>query len=118
MQGSRARSASRTSGTAKLSYTGEYVEIVAHRRLAFILLMEDHWYVTTRVMVEITALKTGCELTLVHEDVPSHYAGYTEARWSGILYGLGVTLAAWSTRGLELMAHVWVHCRFPDPAID
>ena len=81
-----------------IEYTGEYVEIVPHRRLAFTLSMEDHWYVTTRVMVEITALKTGCELTLVHEDVPSHYAGYTEARWTGILYGLGVTLAAWSTR--------------------
>ena len=82
-----------------IEYTGEYVEIVPHRRLAFTLSMEDHWYVTTRVMVEIIALKTGCELTLVHEDVPSHYAGYTEARWTGILYGLGVTLAAWSTRG-------------------
>jgi len=73
-------------------HTGEYVEIVPHRRLTFTLSMEDHWYVTTRVTVEITPLKTGCELTLLHEDVPPHYADHTEGRWTGILYGLGVTL--------------------------
>jgi uncharacterized protein YndB with AHSA1/START domain len=77
---------------ATIEYSGEYVEIIPHRRLAFTLSMEDHWHVTTRVMIEISALKTGCELKLVHEDVPSHYADYTEARWTGILYGLGVTL--------------------------
>ena len=84
-----------------LEYTGEYIEIVPHRRLAFTLSMEDHWYVVTRVMVEIAALKTGCELTLVHEDVPSHYADYTEARWTGILYGLAVTLASRSLTQAE-----------------
>jgi len=82
-----------------IEYTGEYVEIVPHRRLAFALSMEDHWYVTTRVMVEIAPLKTGSELTLVHEDVPSHYADHTEARWTGILYGLGVTLDSLSKGG-------------------
>jgi len=80
-----------------VEYTGEYVEIVPHRRLAFTLSMRDHWYVTTRVTVEIVPLRTGCQLTLSHEDVPSHYAEYTEARWTGILYGLGVTLDALST---------------------
>lgn len=50
-------------------------------------------------MIEISALKTGCELKLVHEDVPSHYADDTEARWTGILYGLGVTLDSWSKSG-------------------
>jgi uncharacterized protein YndB with AHSA1/START domain len=82
-----------------VEYTGEYVEIEPYRRLAFTLSMADHWYVTTRVIVEITALKTGCELTLIHEDVPSHYADYTEARWTGILYGLGVTLDSLFRRG-------------------
>jgi uncharacterized protein YndB with AHSA1/START domain len=75
-----------------IEHTGEYVEIVPHRRLVFTLSMEDHWYVTTRVVVEITPLKAGCELTLIHEDVPRHYADHTEGRWTGILYGLGVTL--------------------------
>jgi uncharacterized protein YndB with AHSA1/START domain len=82
-----------------IEYTGEYVDIVPHRRLVFTVAMEDHWYVTTRVTVEINALKTGCELKLAHEDVPSHHADYTEARWTGILYGLGVTLDSRSTRG-------------------
>jgi uncharacterized protein YndB with AHSA1/START domain len=75
-----------------IEHTGEYVDIVPHRRLVFTLSMEDHWYVTTRVTVEIAPLKAGCELTLVHEDVPRHYADYTEGRWTGILYGLDVTL--------------------------
>jgi uncharacterized protein YndB with AHSA1/START domain len=82
-----------------VEYTGEYLEIVRHQRLVFTVCMKDHWYVTTRVTVEIGALKTGCELKLVHEDVPSHYADYTEARWTGILYGLALTLASRSVRG-------------------
>jgi len=75
-----------------IEHTGEYVDIVPHRRLVFTLSMEDHWYVTTRVTVEIAPLKAGCELTLVHEGVPRHYADHTEGRWTGILYGLDVTL--------------------------
>ena len=76
-----------------IEYTGHYVEIVPHRRLVFTLSMEEHWYVTTRVTVEITAMKTGCRLSLVHDDVPSHYADYTEGRWAGMLFGLDVTLS-------------------------
>jgi len=75
-----------------IEYTGHYVEIVPHRRLAFTLSMEEHWYVTTRVTVEITAMKTGCRLSLVHDDVPSHYADCTEGRWAGMLYGLDLIL--------------------------
>jgi hypothetical protein len=48
--------------------------------------------VITRVATEIVALKGGCELRLVHENVPPYHASRTEARWTGILYGLGVTL--------------------------
>jgi uncharacterized protein YndB with AHSA1/START domain len=78
--------------------TGEYIEIIPYRRLVFTLSMEDHPQVITRATVEITALKTGCELTLIHEDVPPDYVDDTEARWTGILYGLGVTLDARSRR--------------------
>lgn len=76
-----------------IEYTGHYVEIAPHRRLVFTLSMEEHWYVTTRVTVEITATKTGCQLSLIHDDVPSHYADCTEGRWAGILYGLDETLS-------------------------
>ena len=73
-------------------YTGEYVEIVPHRRLVFTLSMEEHPPAITRVMVEIEPLKKGCELKLTHENVPQDRASHIEGRWTGILYGLGVTL--------------------------
>jgi uncharacterized protein YndB with AHSA1/START domain len=75
-------------------YTGEYVEIVAHRRLVFKLSLENRPHVVTRVTVEIVPLKIGCELTLTHEYVPLDHAEHIEERWTGILYGLGETLDA------------------------
>ena len=75
-----------------IEHTGEYVEIVPHRRLVFTLSVEKHPQVITRVAVEIAPLMTGCELTLIQENVPPSCAERTEARWTGILYGLGETL--------------------------
>ena len=75
-----------------VEHSGEYVEIVPHRRLVFTLCMADHPHVVTRVTVELAAHKTGCELALTHANVPPERAQHTEARWTGILYGLGVTL--------------------------
>jgi uncharacterized protein YndB with AHSA1/START domain len=78
-------------------YTGEYIEIVPHRSLVFTLSMEQYPNVITRVTVEIAPLKKGCELTLTHENVPQDRASHIEGRWTGILYGLGVTLDSAST---------------------
>ena len=78
-------------------YTGEYIEIVPHRRLVFTLSIEEHPPAITRVMVEIAPLKKGCELKLTHENVPQDRASHIEGRWTGILYGLGVTLDSTST---------------------
>jgi uncharacterized protein YndB with AHSA1/START domain len=75
-------------------HTGEYVEIVPRRRLVFMLRMEDHPHVRTRVTVEIAPLKSGSELTLTHENVPPEQATETEGRWTGILYGLGLMLSS------------------------
>ena len=75
-------------------HTGEYVEIVPRRRLVFTLRTEDHPNVRTRVTVEIAPLRSGSQLTLIHENVPSEHADDTEGRWTGILYGLGLTLAS------------------------
>jgi uncharacterized protein YndB with AHSA1/START domain len=77
-----------------VEYTGQYVGIAPHRRLVFTLSAADHPRVVTRVTVEISPLKTGCELALTHEHVPLEYASQTEARWTGILYGLGETLSS------------------------
>jgi uncharacterized protein YndB with AHSA1/START domain len=77
---------------ARTEHTGEYIEIVPHRRLVFTLAMPDRPHVVTRVTAEISPLKTGCELALTHENVPPDRADRTEARWTGVLYGLDETL--------------------------
>jgi uncharacterized protein YndB with AHSA1/START domain len=87
------RLAERRSG-ARVEHAGRYVEIVPHRRLVFTLAMADRPRVVTRVTAEINPLKNGCELALIHENVPPERASETEARWTGVLYGLGETLAA------------------------
>jgi uncharacterized protein YndB with AHSA1/START domain len=76
----------------RTEHTGEYVEIVPHRRLVFTLAMADRPHVVTRVTAEISPRKTGCALALTHENVPPDCAGETEARWTGVLYGLDETL--------------------------
>jgi uncharacterized protein YndB with AHSA1/START domain len=73
-------------------YTGRYLEIIPDRRLAFTLSMAPRPDVITRVTVAIASAAKGCLLELTHENIPRPYAGYVEGRWTGILYGLGVTL--------------------------
>jgi uncharacterized protein YndB with AHSA1/START domain len=73
-------------------HSGNYLEIVPHRRLAFTLRTDDAPHVFTRVSGDIAALKRGCTVTLAHTNVPVRRAIYTRQRWTGILYGLGVTL--------------------------
>lgn len=79
-------------GRIETEYTGEYVEIVRPRRLVFTL-MDKTPRAVTRVTTDIVPLESGCELTLVHEGVPPDRAGRTDGRWTGMLYGLGETLA-------------------------
>jgi uncharacterized protein YndB with AHSA1/START domain len=75
-----------------IEYAGEYIEIVPGRRLAFTLSMGPHPAVITRVAVAIAPRGKGCALQLIHANVPQGRAGDIEGRWTGILYGLGVTL--------------------------
>jgi uncharacterized protein YndB with AHSA1/START domain len=75
-------------------YTGRYIEIARPRRLVFTLSLANSPRVVTRVTAEIEPLRSGCELRLVHENVPPDRAPLTEGRWTGILYGLGETLDA------------------------
>jgi uncharacterized protein YndB with AHSA1/START domain len=92
------RLAARGNG-ADLEHAGRYVEIVPPRRLIFTLALPERRRVVTRVTAEINRLGSGCELALTHENVPPDRAGETEARWTGILYGLGETLGALPRRG-------------------
>ena len=77
---------------SRVEHTGEYVEIVPPRRLVFSLALDDRPRVLTRVSVEIEPRETGCKLSLKHEDLPADRVHDMETRWTGILYGLGVTL--------------------------
>ena len=83
-------------GDGPVEHRGEYVEIVPHRRLVFSLVLVDRPRVRTRVSVELEPRETGCKLSLTHENVPFDLVSITEARWTGILYGLGVTLEAFA----------------------
>ena len=74
-------------------HNGHFLEIVPHRRLVFNLLETDRARSASRVTVEITPKKRGCELILRHENVPEDRIDATKERWTGILYGLGETLA-------------------------
>jgi uncharacterized protein YndB with AHSA1/START domain len=80
-------------------YTGVYMEVVPPRRLVFTLSMENRPKVVTRVIAEIVPLKAGCELRLVHENVPAVHLSRVENRWTGMLYGLGETLKKASIDG-------------------
>ncbi len=82
-----------------IEHRGEYIEIVPHRRLVFTLATTDRPRAVTRVTVEITPRKSGCELALTHERMPSDYANHAEGRWTGILYGLEATLGPRARRG-------------------
>jgi uncharacterized protein YndB with AHSA1/START domain len=96
-----------------IEHTGAYSEIVRPGRLAFTLRPADCAHVATRVAVEIVPRNSrgarrartlpgvrtsgssqGCELFLTHEEVPSQFADRIEARWAGMMYGLGLLLAA------------------------
>ncbi len=75
-----------------IEHRGEYVEIVPPRRLVFTLAMADRPRAVTRVTVEITPRKTGCELALTQERMPVDGANHAAGRWAGVLYGLDETL--------------------------
>ena len=81
-----------------VEHHGEYVEIVAHRRLVFTLALADRLDALTRVSVDVETRGKDCALFLAHERVPFDMVYRTETRWIGMLYGLGVTLGA-LTRG-------------------
>ena len=88
-----------------IEHRGRYVEILPHR-LAFTLSVENHPDAVARVTVAIAPTRTGCTLTLTHEGVPPDCAEHTRARWTGMLYGLGVTLdtTGWSPTSLRAPA--------------
>ena len=78
----------------RIVHAGKFLDIERPRRLVFTLSMAEHSHHATRVNVEIVPLQSGCELTLVHESVLPGHAPGTDARWTGMLYGLAETLGS------------------------
>lgn len=89
----RARGSFRLRDGKGVEYAGEYLEIVPPERLVFMLVLE-HASAATRVTVGIETLRSGCRLTLTQDDLPWEYASFARARWTGMFYGLGLTLDA------------------------
>lgn len=77
-----------------VEHAGVYVEIVRPRRLVFTLGGAGRSRGVARVSVEIGPRASGSRLTVLLDDVPPDRADGIEARWTGMLYGLGVTLSA------------------------
>jgi uncharacterized protein YndB with AHSA1/START domain len=84
-----------------IEYRGVYTEIVPNRRLAFTLVLPRAEQTITHVTAVIAPLNGGARLSLVHEQVPKAKASHINNRWTGILYGLGVTLAFDENRGVD-----------------
>jgi uncharacterized protein YndB with AHSA1/START domain len=94
-------------GNGGVEHTGIYVEIDRPRRLVFSLAATDALPVT-RVIAEIAPRKavtgvreapgsrrtrvTATGITVRHGAVPAEHAARIEARWTGMLYGLGLML--------------------------
>jgi uncharacterized protein YndB with AHSA1/START domain len=70
-------------------YAGEYIEIVRPRHLVFTLRLAGN----TQVTADFLPARLGCELVVTHDRLPPQLAGAMQARWTGMLYGLGVLLA-------------------------
>ncbi len=75
-----------------VEHIGEYLEIDRPRRLVFTLKVPKYSVESTKVTVEIRALESGCELTLIHEGVLPDYIASTTSGWNMILDQLAATL--------------------------
>ena len=92
-----------------VEHSGRYVDIIRARRLTFTLSTPYLAPAVTRVRVDFAPgngyvrgnngtrtphSREECELVVTHQGVPGEFADRIEERWTGMLYGLGVTLQA------------------------
>ena len=75
-----------------VEHVGEYIEIDRPRRLVFTFGVPQYSPVVTKVIIDIVATDTGCELVLTHEGVLPEWASPTESGWKMILDSLARTL--------------------------
>lgn len=68
-----------------VDHVGEYLEIERPRRLVFTFAVPKYSEATTKVSIDIVPVGSGCELSLLHEDVLPQWADATQEGWGGIL---------------------------------
>ncbi|WP_222615672.1 SRPBCC domain-containing protein [Dyella telluris] len=81
-----------------VDHVGEYLAIDRPHRLVFTFGVPRYSEAMTRVSIDIVASGTGCDLTLLHEDVLPEWAEPTREGWTGILEHLGRNLQSQSAR--------------------
>jgi uncharacterized protein YndB with AHSA1/START domain len=79
-------------GAEDVEHTGEYLEIDRPRRLVFAFSVPKYSSMVTRVSVAIEPLGTGCELTLIHDNVLPEHVSRGAAGWGMVLDGLAVAV--------------------------
>ena len=86
----------------EVEHVGKYLEIERPRRLAFTWAVPQSTPESSRVIVDIVPLDTGCELTLTHEMHPNwaDHASRTAAAWTRMLDALAAALDEESKRPL------------------
>lgn len=68
-----------------VDHVGEYLEIDRPRRLVFTFAVPKYSEAFTKVSIDILPAGSGCELSLLHEDVLPEWADATQEGWGGIL---------------------------------
>lgn len=76
----------------EVRHLGQYLEILRPERIGFTFCVPQYSVLATRVVIDIVARPTGCELTLTHAGVLPEYSSATHAGWRQILDGLARTL--------------------------
>jgi uncharacterized protein YndB with AHSA1/START domain len=76
-----------------VEHFGNYVEIDRPRRLVFDFAVSATPEAKTRVTIDIRPVASGCELTLLHEDVLPDYVDRTRDGWATIFEALAAALA-------------------------
>lgn len=83
-----------------IEHVGEYLKLDRPYRLEFSFSVPKYSKERTKVVIDIVATQSGCELSLTHEGVWLDYASRTQEGWKKILLGLAETLS--STPGFAI----------------
>ena len=89
-----------------VEHTGEYLEIDRPRRLVFTFGVPKYSPLFTKVTVGIEPAASGCDLTLIQENVPAEYLGRNEKGWIGTLTGLADYIAEYVKEHVEFVAEI------------